>query len=154
MMDSEPVKRMAVSPSAREKCIKRARKEVQFLDKWGYWPGIFYLTAGVLFIAMGFAFIVLLQHLAELGGNPQAQNGIWLGFMLGVVFGVITAFLTYKGGFYIVEGIGYLRGKPASRILVQYHDTLVNLMRDEERPLPSESDAPPSQESISASESN
>ncbi len=155
-MDAEPVKRMPVSPKAREKCIKRARKEVAFLDKWGYWSGVFYLAMGLVFIGMAIAFVVILELFVQLmPGNPQqAQNGMWPGFLLGAVFGFITGFSTYKGFFCIVEGVGYLRGKPASRTLVEYHDALVNLMREEGRPLPSESDMLPSQNSLSPNQSD
>ena len=154
-MGAEPAKRGAVSPKAREKCIKRARKEVAYLDKWGYWPGMFYFAMGLLSIGMAVLLTVFLQHVTQMPGNPQqVQNGMWQGFMLGVVFGFITACLAYKGAFYIVEGVGYLRGKPDSRTLVEYHDALVNLMQAEERRLPHESDMLPLQESTSLNQSD
>ena len=103
-MGAEPAKRGAVSPKSREKCIKRARKEVEYLDKWGYWLGVFYLVMGPLFIGLAIAFVVILElFLHMMPGNPQqAQNGMCPGFLLGAVFGFITGFFTYKGFFYII----------------------------------------------------
>ena len=61
----------------------------------------------------------------------QAQNIIWLGFSLGLIFGFITAGIMYQGAFHIIEGIKAVRADPTSHIIVEYHDALVGLMRDE-----------------------
>jgi hypothetical protein len=154
-MQDQQENRSTVSPTARAKCIARARKEVEFLDKWGYWPGIFYCVAGLLFFGLTVAFVVLLQRIAQMPGHAQqVQNAIWEGFMLGVVLGVIGGFLSYKGAHYLLEGISYFRGKPASRALVEYHDALVNLMHQEDGQLLHDRDPRQSKEPLSTSESN
>lgn len=154
-MGTEPVRRRAVSPIAREKCIKRARKEVEFLDKWGRWFAVIYLAGGLALLGAGISFIVLLQHFAQMPGNPQqAQDAMWQGFALGISFGIILVFLLFKGMLCICEGISCLWGKPTSRTLVEYHDTLINLIHDHDSHLSCNSNTPKPHDSLSASESN
>jgi hypothetical protein len=155
-MSTEPVRRRRVSPSAREKCIKRARKEVDFLDKWGRWCAIGYFIGGLAILGSGIMFIVLVQRIAQMPGNPQqVQDAMWQGFLLGITFGSIVAFMIFKGVYYMGEGIDYLRGKPASRTLVEYHDILVELIHDRNGQLSGVPDDIPSlQDSMIASESD
>jgi ABC-type Fe3+ transport system permease subunit len=154
-MAVKSLKHRPISPGTREKCIKRAQKEVESLDKWGYWLGVFFVVVGVLMCGMSIAFVVLMQRFAEMCGNPQqAQNAVWQGLLLGLIFGFITAALAFKGAFYIHKGIWFFRGNPEGRMLVEYHDTLVNLMHEQDGELSCESDAVQSQESLSAVKSN
>jgi hypothetical protein len=132
-MGDKPAKPRAISPKAREKCIKRARKRVLFLDRWGYWFGIFFLIAGLAFIGLSICFIVfMIIFLENMPGNPpQFQNNMWEGFIFGMVFGFFVGLIGLKGGYYFAEGIKYHRGDPADRMLVEYHDALLNLMQNE-----------------------
>lgn len=155
MSTAEQTKRLTISPAAREKCIKRARKEVEFLDKWGYWHGIGFVVGGFVFWGIGVGFIVLLQLFAQGFWAPQqAQNFVWQGFIVGILFGFITIGAVFEGLKYIVLGINYLRGNPTSRMLVEYHDALVNLMHEQDGHLSSESDATALQDSLSRSGTN
>jgi hypothetical protein len=132
-MGDEQTNKLAVSPHAREKCIKRARKSVALLDKWGYWSGIGYLVLGLVCIGIVICFIVLLQHIAQMPGNPQqVQNNMWEGFLLGIIFGFLTGYLVYKSAFCFFESIKFFRGDPMDRILLEYHEALLNLMHNQE----------------------
>ena len=154
-MSVESARRSDIPPELREKYIKR-RKEVEFLDKWGRWLCIFNIAVGLLGLCAIIVLVVLLQRLIDLPGNPapQAKNLMWAGFVLGTMIGCWAGFMTYKVAHFVCEGVGYLHGKPASRMLVEYHDALVNLMHEEQRQMADGSDALPSRDSMPASEPN
>ncbi len=156
-MDVESARRRAISPELREKHIKRARKDVRLFDKWGRWWAAFYFLAGLVFMGLAGAFIWIVYRIVQdplANPGPAAQNPVWQGFTFGILFGFFSGYLLLRGAFCIGEAIGWLRGKPDSRMLVEYHDALVNLMHEEQGRMADESDAILSQDSLSTSESN
>ena len=151
-MDTEQVKRRTVSASARDKCIKCARKVVESQEKWGRCLAVFYAFLGLVLFGMGVWFIALVQNFARTFGNvgPAGQNPFWQGFVGGMALGFVMIGILFHAVKAIVECVKSLR----PRILVEYHDALVNLMHDQGSHLPCESDIPTSQDSLSPSESN
>jgi hypothetical protein len=101
---------------------------------------------GAPLIAVPVFFIVLLIHFANMPGNPgpAAQNAIWQGFVLGLVFGAASICTMFKGLNAIRHGIEEIRGDPVSQMLVEYHDALLSLMHDARpSPLPDIAPTPP-----------
>jgi hypothetical protein len=136
-MRSKRNDRGTISPSAREKCIQGARKAVQWHEKYGRWFGYGNLAAGLLLMGMGVGYFILLQRF--LGGffQPQApQNLAWQGFLLGLLFGTLAGGLALIGVHHIHEGVKHLRGDPVERMLVEYHDALLNLARNQDSESP------------------
>jgi hypothetical protein len=149
-MSTQP-KRVTVSPSAREECIERVRKAIRSRERWGLWVAVFFLFMGLTFFALGVWLIVLLQNFALRNGNVGA---FWGGVSLGVVFGIVLLSIFYHSVSMIVAAIKSLRDDPADRILVEYHDALINLMQEADGPVPCAADMPTPQESLSSNESH
>jgi hypothetical protein len=135
-MDTEPgtgKRRRAVSAAAREKCIKRARKTVEIQEKWGYYAAAFCFLIGLAAFGMGVWFIVLIQDFAQMGGNagPAGQNPFGQGFVVGMLLGIILINVFFHSAKAIAAGIRLLRANVEEHMLVEYHDTVVNLMLNE-----------------------
>jgi hypothetical protein len=152
---------ISVSAKAREKCIQRARERLASEQKWGRWFAALQLLAGLAYVVLGIILINLLQvavHDANLGRvlplqniaqNVAWQNLVWSLFTLGLMIGAITGGALIVGGYHFFEGITILRGDPASRLLVEYHDALLQRMHDYPSPLPTHSEnAPPRSDAL------
>ncbi|MEN6496627.1 MAG: hypothetical protein ABFD16_20250 [Thermoguttaceae bacterium] len=119
-------------------CIERARKQVEFLEKWGKWAGIGYVALGVLTAAPAFGFFWLVGlFAADLHANaqnpaaPQPRDLMWAGFTLGLVMGILAGVSLHKAGHLVVQGIGYLRGEPTSSLLVRYHNGIAAMIENQ-----------------------
>ncbi len=125
--------------TAEDRCIAQARKNVQFQQKWGRWYGAFYLFASAAFIAIGLTFFGLVWGSVNgvLVANPgqQVRNATELGLALGVAGGFVAGIAFYKSVIYLRDAIRLLRGDPADRLLIEYHDSIVGLMRKAADPL-------------------
>ncbi len=154
---------MIISPKTREKCIRRARKEVAFIKRWGRWFGTIEIVGGVGLCALGTLFIGVMQRVAALlpgigqgqagqnaAQNNAVQNMMWGGLGLGLVFGMIVGTILLLGGIHVFIGIKRFRGDPASQILIEYHDALVELSRGGVCALPDPPEITESQPEISA----
>jgi hypothetical protein len=123
---------MSVSPAVREKCVKQARKSVEFHKKWGRWLAAFYFVTGPICFALGIWVIVVIQRFIQMPGNQGAGQGLAIQMgALGLVLGAFLGLLFFKGVFYIVEGVKFFRGDPVSNLIVEY-DTLLDVLRQEE----------------------
>lgn len=150
-MNSQQEQRWNISPSAREKCIEQARKAIRIQERWGSWSGLVCFVLGFASFALGIVLIVLIQKIALMDRNV---GGVWGGVVLGMLLGIILISIFYQSGSAIVKGIKFLRGDPADRILVEYHDALLALMRTDSLSLPSEPDASVPESALSSSETN
>jgi hypothetical protein len=153
-MSTQQERRRTVSPDARKKCIERARKAVQAHEKWGLWLGLLYFVLGILGFGLSIAFIILFQRFVQFQVNQAQgeQNLAWMGFLLGLTFGAIASVTAFASLRHVVEGIKLLRGDPASHILVEYHDAIVNMMHEQDGATFCESNAPAPHCSSSPSE--
>jgi hypothetical protein len=123
---------MPVSPATRTKYVERARKQLAFSKKWGRWAAALMFLCGTLFIAGAVFIAVFPQRFANMLVIPgqAAQNLIWLGVALGMVFGFMSMYLVFEGLHAFYHGIQAIRGDPVSQMLVEYHDALLSLMHD------------------------
>ena len=124
---------MPVSPAVRTEVIERARKDVAYQTKWGRLAGAWLMLFGILMIALALAVVLLLKRFSEMPGNPgpAGQKAIWQGFVLGMIFGAIAMCLALKGLAAFHHAIEAIRGNPVSQMLVEYHDALVGLAREQ-----------------------
>jgi hypothetical protein len=155
-MGTERPNRVTVSPSARAKCIKRARKTVRLQEKWGFRLALLYLVLGILGLGLSIGFVIVFQRFLRMEGfRAQAvQDLAWMGYLLGLSFGTLASVTAYSGIIHIVEGMKFLAGNPASYIIVEYDDALVNMMHEQDRSMSSECDTRTPQDSPSSTEAN
>jgi hypothetical protein len=120
------------------KCIERARKRQRYLEKWGRWAGAIYITLGIAIIATVIGFICMMMEIlrsilnfANPAGQPQPRDLILEGFALGITFGIGAGFGIFKGAVAILEGIHYLRGDQANRLLLHYYDSVVAIVQSQ-----------------------
>jgi|HubBroStandDraft_2_1064218.scaffolds.fasta_scaffold658466_1 hypothetical protein len=133
-----PMNRTIDTKEREDKCVKLARKQVQFQKKWGKWGALFNLIFSLAFIGMGFVLIHFVMTLGRfLPQPPKVQDAERQGLVLGVILGFIAGFMFYKGTWCLVESIKSFRGDLNDRLLVEYHDGLVSVLNDRA------SDAPP-----------
>ena len=104
--------------------VERARKNLQHVARWGRWWAGFHWSIAIAYAVM-FAWVC---NLALGWGANLAQNraDLWLGFF----FGVFGGALLYGVGYGVVEGT--LSGLPdqRNRLLVHYHDALIEIIGD------------------------
>jgi len=127
---------MAISVTARDKCLTQARKKVQWEQKWGRCYGTFLLVVAVVIWAM-FGYLCYFVYAcvspmlgnANVGQNQAAQDVLKQGWRLGLALGFLGGCWAVKGVTAFSEGIKMLRGDPMSQILVEFHDTIEAMMQ-------------------------
>ena len=129
------------------------------MDKWGKKIAVLYSIAGVAMWVLGIIFTCLLIRIVKPTGNdpnpagpPQPLDLTWLGFSLGLIIGAITAFLFYKGGFYLLEGARFFRGDREYDLLLRYHDGIATMMQKEREKPANTAESPKPLGSISSDE--
>jgi hypothetical protein len=118
-------------------CIDRARKRMRSLEKWGKWVAASYAAMGIAMVALAVCFSCLVVSFVRLGANaqipaaPRQADLAWMGFSLGLMFGFLAGLLLFKGMFYVVEAIVFLRGNRTCELLLRYHDGIRTAMQNE-----------------------
>jgi hypothetical protein len=153
-MSNQAENRWAISPDARGKCIERARKAVRIQDRYGRWLGYGNSAMGILLVGLSVVWYVAFERFVRMDAfQPQAvQNLAWQGFLLGLVFGAVAGVTTLIGVTHILEGVKCLRGDPTDRMLVEYHDAMLELAHEQTGEESQEPNAPGSNESPTGDE--
>lgn len=111
--------------------VEKTRREIERWQRYGKWL-LFFQT--VVIIAWVCLFYVIVKLLADLGGWAGGQGvnlalgGLVIGLVFGLGFGVQFLHALEEWG----KSIAALKGDRTSVLLVKYHDTLNEIIRQTE----------------------
>jgi hypothetical protein len=129
--------KFATQSEREEKCVKRARRQVQLFQKWGRWWAIFCLLLSITFVVLGIMlFNRVLDTIANIAMldpkiNQQQIEHIKMCVKIGLTLGVGLGFIFLKAAQLLAESIFMLRGDTTSHLLIKYHDGILALMQNQ-----------------------
>ena len=109
----------------RDRCVERARKRLRHQKKWGkWWPALSYGIGGICRIGH-------LLNPIHFEDRAQRPSSFEIGLVIGLLFGFIAAGAFVHAALHLAELIKWLRGDVADELLVEYHDGLTELLKNQ-----------------------